>query len=109
MEYDREVTAKRLKDLRKRADISLKGLSEAIEKETDVRISTTQLQKYENIFIAPRDGGSHKVITDIMNVRNLVALADYYEVPYDYLLGYGHNREDSRMEPRSNQPKLLNF
>jgi len=78
MTYNRELVAERLEDLRKPEGktISLKQLSKEIEDKTGIYISATQLNKYEN----PEK-------SDIMNVENLIAISDYYEVSYEYLLG----------------------
>ena len=82
LEYNRDLTAERLWDLRKDRSLSLAKLSKGIEEKTGVYISATQLQKYEDTDRP-----------DIMNVKNLVAIADFYEVSYDYLLGYSEDKE----------------
>lgn len=76
--YNREITAKRLNELRKRngETISFKKLSQEIKEKTDIYISAVQLNKYETIDK-----------TDIMNVENLIAIADYYNISVDYVLG----------------------
>jgi transcriptional regulator with XRE-family HTH domain len=76
------LTAERLWELRKDRSLSFKKLSQEIEEKTGVYISATQLQKYEDTDR-----------TDVMNVRNLVAIADFYGVSYDYLLGYSEAKE----------------
>lgn len=84
MSYNRQLVAERLKYLRKQNNkkIPLIKLSEEIEEKTEVYISATQLNKYEN----PEK-------SDIMNVENLIAIADYYDVPYEYLLGKSESKK----------------
>lgn len=84
MSYNRQLVAERLKNLRKQNNkkIPLIKLSEEIEEKTEVYISATQLNKYEN----PEK-------SDIMNVENLIAIADYYDVPYEYLLGKSESKK----------------
>lgn len=83
MIYNRELVAERLEDLRKPGGktIPLQKLSEEIQEKTGVYISATQLNKYENVEK-----------TDVMNVVNLIAISDYYNVSYDYLLGRSNSK-----------------
>lgn len=89
MAYNRNLVAERLDDLRKPKGktISLKQLSLEIKEKTGVCISATQLNKYEKT-------GK----TDIMNVENMMAIADYYEVSYDYLLGYSEAKKRENID-----------
>lgn len=84
MSYNRREVAERLADLRNpyRGKISLSQLSLGIEEKTGVSISTTQLMKYEN----PDE-------SNVMSVENMMAIADYYGVSYDYLLGYSNSKK----------------
>ena len=90
MGYNREKVAERLGDLRSASGLSLAKLSKAIKEKTGVYISGTQLQKYENT--EKITGGNVEKITDIMNVENAMAIADFYRVSYDYVLGYSDTR-----------------
>lgn len=80
--YDRNITAEILGDLREEVKYktgkkpTFKELSKDIEEKFDVYISDTSLCDYENT-------AKHKE----MNVKNLIVLAEYYGVSYDYLLG----------------------
>lgn len=91
MGYDREKVAERLADLRSERGLSLNKLSEAIKEKTGVYISGPQLQKYENTERISK--GKVEKITDIMNVENAIALADFYGVSYDYILGQSDARK----------------
>ena len=78
MGWNRDEICERLSDLRHPnggKTISLAELSKGIEKKTGVYISAAQLGKYED---------SEK--TDIMNAKNLLAIADYYDKTCDYIL-----------------------
>lgn len=77
--YDTDLVSQRIEDLRKcdgKNKITLEQLSQGILKKTGVYISPTQLGKYENADLKER-----------MNANNLLALAMYYNVSLDYLLG----------------------
>lgn len=91
MGYDREKVAERLADLRSERGLSLNKLSEAIKEKTGVYISGPQLQKYENTERISK--GKVEKITDIMNVENAIALADFYGVSYDHILGQSDARK----------------
>lgn len=90
MNFNREKVAERLGDLRKERGLSLAKLSKAVEEKTGVYISGTQLQKYENTERVVK--GEVEEITDIMNVENAMALASFYNVSIDYLLGFSDTR-----------------
>lgn len=89
MAYNRQLVAERLEDLRKPGGktISLRQLSKEIEKKTGVSISTTQLSKYEN-----------SDESNIMSVENMMAIADYYDVSYDYILGYSDTKKRENID-----------
>jgi len=77
--YKKETLAERLSDLRKPKGKTLytfEGLSLAIEKKTGIRITASALQQYEN-------SENHKR----PNAEFLYALAKFYNVTSDYLLG----------------------
>ncbi len=90
MGYNRKKVADRLGDLRSNSGLSLARLSKAIKKKTGIYISATQLQKYESTERVV--GGEVKEITDVMNVENAIAIADFYGVSYDYILGHSNAR-----------------
>lgn len=87
--YNKKKLAERLGELRKDLEdkrriagvadykLSYKKLSQEIEKKTGVLMSSTILCNYE-------DEENDKK----MNVENLCALADYYDVSIEYLLGF---------------------
>lgn len=86
--YNRTRSAEILGDLRDQLKLktgkkpTFKELSKDINKKVGVYISDTSLCDYEN---------TEK--TKDMSVKNMVALADYYGVSYDYLLGNSSSRE----------------
>ncbi|TCT14543.1 hypothetical protein EDC18_10524 [Natranaerovirga pectinivora] len=86
--YNRTHCAEILGDLRDEFKLkygkkpTFKELSKNIKEKTGVYISDTSLCDYENID-KEKD----------MSVKNMVALADYYGVSYDYLLGNSSSRE----------------
>ncbi|WP_438466688.1 helix-turn-helix domain-containing protein [Streptococcus pluranimalium] len=66
----------RLKELRKEKGITLKELSRILKERYNLIVSDGQLSNYENEKRRPRD---ESIWNDI---------ADYFEVPVPYLLGY---------------------
>ena len=66
----------RLKELRKRKNISLNKLRKTLKDEYDISVSDSQLMYYENEIRKPRDE------------RIWSALADFFGVSIGYLLGY---------------------
>lgn len=77
--YDINTLSERIEDLRKgdgRKKCTLTTLSNNIEKKTGVSISHTQLGKYENPDLIEKP-----------NINYLLAIASYYNVSIDYLLG----------------------
>lgn len=77
--YDKKVLSERIEDLRKgdgKKKYTLTTLSNDIEKKTGVSISHTQLGKYENADLMERP-----------NINYLLAIANFYNVSIDYLLG----------------------
>lgn len=86
--YNRTRCAEILGDLRDELKLkfgkkpTFKELSRDIKEKTGVYISDTSLCDYENTE-KEKD----------MSVKNMVALADYYGVSYDYLLGNSASRE----------------
>ena len=80
MLYNVSEMSERLGDLRKPNGITkytLQQLSDEIKEETKVYISPTQLGKYED-----------NEIEESMNVNNLLALAKFYGVTINFLLGF---------------------
>lgn len=76
--YDFQTLYTRLGDLRSNKNkqkYTLQKLSKELEEKTGVYISHTQLSKYENTDI----------IEDI-GLNNFIALAKFYNVPFEYLL-----------------------
>lgn len=77
--YDINTLSERIEDLRKgdgRKKCTLTTLSNNIKKKTGVSISHTQLGKYENPDLIEKP-----------NINYLLAIASYYNVSIDYLLG----------------------
>ena len=77
--YDITVLSERLEDLRMKDGynkITLEELSKEIANKLGEYISTNTLGKYQ------KTGEAEK-----MGVRNLITLANFYEVPLDYLFG----------------------
>ena len=91
--YDRTRSAEVLGDLHDELRLkfgkkpTFKKLSNDIEEVTGVEISSTSLWEYE-------DTGKEKN----MSIKNLVALAEYYDVSYDYLLGKSESRKSENIE-----------
>ena len=84
--FKHSVVSERLEDLRKRDGINsipLGQLSKEILEKTGVNISAQQLSKYENADLHER-----------MNVNNLLALADFYNVSLNYLLGRSESKSN---------------
>ena len=85
--YNPDILSERLEDLRKRDGtnaITFEMLSKCILKKTNVRISGSQLCKYENPDKRER-----------MNVNNLLALANFYDVSIEYLLGLSNTKSNN--------------
>ncbi len=86
--YDQVMLAERLEDLRKGIDkYTLAELSKNIEAKTGVYISATQLGKYEKTELAER-----------ININNLIAIANFYDVSIDYLLGKSDSKRHNYTE-----------
>lgn len=66
----------KLKELRKKENLSLNKLKQILKDEYDISVSDSQLMYYENEIRKPRDE------------RIWSALADYFGVSEGYLLGY---------------------
>ena len=82
--YDTVKLSEKLEDLRKEKKYTLKTLSKQIEEKTGVYISHSQLGKYENTEIAER-----------ININNLLAMAYFYDVSLEYLLGKTNSKSKS--------------
>ena len=91
MPYTKEnkiKTAENLQDLRKSKGLSYMQLSKELKVKLEVSISHTSLKEYEQT-----DDIAHKSVFDKnMNIANLVALADFYDVSFDFLLGRSRYR-----------------
>lgn len=85
-----EKTKERLNDLRNEKGYILKQLSEELLKSQDISISHGMLGAYGE---TDREKKSYDS-TASMSIDKFVALADFYKVPVDYLLG----RIDSKVE-----------
>lgn len=82
---DNIIAAKRLKELRESKHLSHKSLSKQLQKECGVSISDKQLMYYES---AAKDDGHIKANTVCgMAAQTLCAIAEFYSVSTDYLLG----------------------
>ncbi|MCL2837545.1 MAG: helix-turn-helix transcriptional regulator [Oscillospiraceae bacterium] len=78
--FSKELFSDRMEDLRRpngKTLYTLAELSKAIFEKTKVSISATQLGKYEN--------ADKK---EAPNINNLLAIAEFYGVSLDYLLGF---------------------
>lgn len=84
LKFNKIKTAEILSDLRhpkeRQKPYSYAELSKKIFEKTGVHISHTQLCKYENNELSGKDN-------DIMNIKNACAIANFYEVSLDYILG----------------------
>ena len=88
--YDKKVLSERIEDLRKgdgKKKYTLTTLSNDIEKKTGVSISHTQLGKYENVDLMERP-----------NINYLLAIANFYNVSIDYLLGKTNSKNRNYTE-----------
>ena len=93
------LSAQRLENLRENAKISPEILSREIEERYGVKISGVQLRKYEvNTQPHPHFGSVAG-----MSAKVLYALADYYNVPADYILG----RTDAKQYSNVSISKIL--
>ncbi len=84
MKYDTDILAEHLSDLRtqrKKGKLTYVQLSEEIFEKTGISISHSQLNKYERL-------GN----TEAMSVNNLLALAEFYNVSIEYLLGINDSK-----------------
>jgi len=88
--YDRELVAERIEDLRQgngREKLTFVQLSESIKNATGVYISAQSLRKYEDTDI-----------NESMKVNNLFAIAKYYNVSINYLLGLSDSKSNDATE-----------
>lgn len=91
--YDRTRSAEVLGDLHDELRLkfgkkpTFKELSKDIEEVTGIKISHTSLWEYE-----------HTDKEKDMSIKNLVALAKYYDVSYDYLLGNSESRKSENVD-----------
>lgn len=84
MKYDTDILAEHLSDLRtqrQKGKLTYVQLSEEIFDKTGISISHSQLNKYERL-------GN----TEAMSVNNLLALAEFYNVSIEYLLGINDSK-----------------
>ena len=82
--YDSGLISERITNLRKGNGVNgltLKQLQKGILEKTGVSITDVQLSKYENSDLKER-----------MNINNALALADYYNVSLDYLIGRSNTK-----------------
>ena len=86
MAFEKKIMAERLTDLRKERELTFLELSKAIKEKLRVKISHSSLCDYE-------DSDKEKS----MSLKNFIAIADFYEVPYDYLLGDLHSKEEKNI------------
>lgn len=78
------VTALRLKQLREEKGLSHQKLSEALSEQFDVTVSRDSLMNYE--VATPNHSSAYKNLG--MRIEYLHALASFYGVSADYLLGF---------------------
>ena len=76
----------KLKELRKKENLSLNKLKEILKNEYDISVSDSQLMYYENEIRKPRDE------------RIWSALADHFGVNIGYLLGFTEGKVDKETE-----------
>ena len=76
----------KLKELRKKENLSLNKLKEILKNEYDISVSDSQLMYYENEIRKPRDE------------RIWSALADHFGVSIGYLLGFTEGKVDKETE-----------
>ena len=86
-------TAERLADLRKGQNLSYMQLSKRL-KDLGNKISHTSLKDYEETDFIDHSSAFNKS----MSIANLVALADFYGVSYDYLLGKSENEKRENID-----------
>ena len=84
---DYNLIAKRFKELRKKKGISRETLSEQLEKMYDIKISARQIQNIENTSQVQDEFSSKKHAVFGLGTQKLYALAKYYNVSTDYILG----------------------
>ncbi len=87
MKYDTDKLAERLNNLRtkrKKGKLTYIQLAQEIFDTTGISISHSQLNKYERL-------GN----TEAMSVNNLLALAEFYNVSIEYLLGISNSKSNS--------------
>lgn len=83
MQFNWQLTAKRLKELRENAQLSHNKLSAAIKEKYGITISADSLKIYE--VADPHHTKARKV--EGMNIGFLFYLADFYGVSADWILG----------------------
>lgn len=85
--YDRVALAERLEDLRKDNHYVLTQLSNLIKNKTGISISHSQLRKYENTDLV-----------EAISFNNLMAIANFYDVSIEYLLGKTNSKSHNYTE-----------
>lgn len=93
MNFDYKKTAERLKTLRREKKLSHEKLSAVLKAQFEISISRASLIDYENTDVQSVKAGA----AGKMSVDRIAALADFYGVSTDYLLG----RSDIRSQDES--------
>ena len=88
MNFDYKKTAERLKMLRREKKLSHEKLSAVLKAQYGISISRASLIDYENTDVQGVKAGA----AGKMSVDRIAALADFYGVSTDYLLGRGDIR-----------------
>lgn len=86
MKYNPDVLSERLEGLRidrKDGKLSYSQLSQEIFNKTGISISHSQLNKYERF-----------TNSETMSVNNLLALAEFYDVSIEYIIGYSETKSN---------------
>ena len=90
----------RLADLRSEKSLTLNNLHDEILKTQDVNISKSMLGDYEDDASDSGADVEARKAARVKNMRleNMVALADYYHVPIEYLIGRSNVRRPENLD-----------
>jgi len=89
-----ELTKQRLEDLRNELHLTFEKLEQELEKKENYYITPASLSNYEcNDKLKPVYKSTSR-----MSLERFVALADFYEVPIEYLLGRTSTRKSENLQ-----------
>jgi transcriptional regulator with XRE-family HTH domain len=91
IKLDTNAMGKRLKELRSSRGISHEKLAEDIKNKNLGKISSDSLKAYEVSDDNHSKAGNQKGMT----IKNLITLANYYDVSVDYILGIEKEKKNS--------------